>query len=192
VTCPHCTLAHAVFGLAVWCADCGTDIFITHLQAELEVLRKILGEVDGRRERLGPRVAARDMENALEDTVSIFEAVLKFIYRRRIGANAEDKLARLRNAFQNPDRAEQLVRDEIGIELFSSVGASGRQVIADTFQKRHAITHNLGVVDRKYLELGDGMDSLGRELALTISEVRRTVDLVEEVLSNLYTSVFSQ
>src|SRR5262245_40803025 len=27
IRCPHCTLEQAVFGLAVWCSDCGRDIF---------------------------------------------------------------------------------------------------------------------------------------------------------------------
>ena len=31
MSCPHCGLDHAVFGLAVWCPDCGTDIFMTHV-----------------------------------------------------------------------------------------------------------------------------------------------------------------
>ena len=28
ITCPHCGLEHAVFGLATWCPDCGRDIFL--------------------------------------------------------------------------------------------------------------------------------------------------------------------
>jgi hypothetical protein len=33
-------------------------------------------------EKLGPRIAGRDIENALEDTVSVFEAVMKIITRK--------------------------------------------------------------------------------------------------------------
>jgi hypothetical protein len=74
VTCSRCALEHAVFGLATWCPNCGADILPTHAALELDVLRTALGGVDQRRERLGARVAARDVENALEDAVSIFEA----------------------------------------------------------------------------------------------------------------------
>ncbi len=52
-------------------------------------------------------------------------------------------------------------------------------------------THNLGVVDRKYLEHGDGAGGLGREVSLTAAEVSGTVDLLEQVLSKLYTSLFA-
>jgi hypothetical protein len=44
----------------------------------------MLGQVETRTKELGRRVGARDIENALEDTVSIFEAVLKFIARRHL------------------------------------------------------------------------------------------------------------
>jgi len=195
VTCPHCTLDHAVFGLAVWCADCGKDIFLTHVAAELDVVRKVLGEVPGRRERLGPRVAARDIENALEDTVSIFEAVMKFTYKRKlaetVGADeAEAKLSGLRNAFQNPARAADIVRDDLGADLFGPIGQDAEEAVANTFQKRHAITHNLGVVDRKCLERGSATGGLGREVPLSPDEVEKTVNLVEKVLTSLYTELF--
>lgn len=196
VTCPHCTLEHAVFGLAVWCADCGKDIFLAHVAAELDVLRKVLSEVPGRRERLGPRVAARDIENALEDTVSLFEAVMKFIYRRKltetVGAGEADaRLSRHRNAFQNPSRACEIARDELGVELFRPIGRDGQEAVDNTFQKRHAITHNLGVVDRKYLEHGAVTGGLGREVPLTAEEVGKIVDLVGQVLTNLYLGLFT-
>lgn len=197
VACPHCALAHAVFGLAVWCADCGKDIFLTHLAAELDVVRKVLGEVAGRRERLGPRVAARDIENALEDTVSVFEAVLKFTYRRKLTAtlgaeDAEEKLRRVRNAFQNPERAAEILRDELDVDLFGSIGRESGNAVSKTFQKRHAITHNLGVVDRKYLEHGSATGGLGREVPLAAEEVGKTVDLVGRVLAGIYKGLFSE
>lgn len=82
VICPSCGLDHSVYGLATWCADCGTDIFLTHIDAELAVIGKMLSDVPRRREILGERIVAKDLENCLEDTVSIFEAVLKILTRR--------------------------------------------------------------------------------------------------------------
>ena len=195
VTCPHCSLTHAVFGIAVWCADCGKDIFLTHLAAELDVVRKVLGEVGGRRQRLGPRVAVRDIENALEDTVSAFEAVLKFTYKRSlISTLGEEKMERklrgLGNAFQNPERAAEILHNELSVELEELIGSESQDLLGRTFQKRHPITHNLGVVDRKYLERGGGIGGLGREIPLTVREVEEAVNLTERVLAGVYTSLF--
>lgn len=195
VTCPQCALAHAVFGIAVWCPDCGKDIFLTHVGAELDVVRKVLGEIGGRRERLGARVAARDVENALEDIVSTFEAVLKFTYKRSLIStvgedSAEKRLERLRNAFQNPRRAAEILRHELGVDFAEIMGHESQELLARTFQKRHPITHNLGVVDRKYLEQRGEMGDLGREVPLTAREVEEAVDLTERVLAEIYKSLF--
>ncbi len=197
VICPHCTLAHAVFGLAVWCADCGKDIFLTHVAAELDVVRKVLGEVARRRQDLGPRIAARDTENALEDTVSVFEAVLKFVYRRKLAASleakdAEDRLRRRHSAFQNPRRAAKILLDEFGVDIFSSISVEEQDAVSKTFQKRHAIAHNLGIVDGKYLERGRANGGLGREVPLSAGEVGKTVDLVGRVLADAYSGLFSE
>ena len=74
VICPNCTLDHSVYGLATWCSDCGNDIFTTHVLGEIEVVRTILSDVPRRLDKFGPRIAQNDLENALEDLVSIFEA----------------------------------------------------------------------------------------------------------------------
>jgi hypothetical protein len=85
VVCPHCGLDQSVYGLATWCSDCGEDIFLTHVRAELSVVQTMLEDIQGRRERLGGRVAAKDIENCLEDIVSIFEVVLKaFVVRYKL------------------------------------------------------------------------------------------------------------
>lgn len=45
LTCPGCGLDQSVFGLATWCADCGLDIFLTHVEAELAVVHRMLGDI---------------------------------------------------------------------------------------------------------------------------------------------------
>jgi len=82
VQCPHCGLDHTVFGLATWCPDCGEDIFMTHVAAELAVTRIMLSDVGRRKLTLDKRVAAKDLENCLEDAVSIFEAAVRAVVRR--------------------------------------------------------------------------------------------------------------
>lgn len=85
VVCPHCALDQTVFGLARWCSDCGEDIFLTHIRGELSVLERMVGDIGRREQELGRRVAAKDLENCLEDAVSIFEAAMKAIVRRFFG-----------------------------------------------------------------------------------------------------------
>ena len=192
VVCPNCTLNQTVFGLAIWCADCGQDIFTAHVEAELEVIRSMLNDVSDRKKRLGKRIAAKDIENCLEDTVSIFEASIKAIVRRAmIIRNYETekisvKFKKLGNAFQNIQRTQKELQSLFGCNSLPET-LSERLNLA--FEKRHPITHNLGVVDRKYIERAQSNSLEGRDIRVTEEEVFELLDDVFEAISLFHESL---
>lgn len=197
VRCPACTLEHAVFGLATWCPDCGEDVFLIHVAAEADVVRRMLGAIPDRRAALGARVAARDLENALEDVVSIFEAVLKVTARRGLlskgvaESEVEATLAkRTGTAFQNPGRAAAVYRDLFGKELFACLTSEEAAELEAAFAKRHPITHNLGIVDRKYLERARAGTPEGRDVRVSVDEVDRALAYAVRVLQASYLDLF--
>lgn len=197
VICPHCGLDHAVYGVAIWCPDCGRDILMTHIKAEYAVVSAMLSDVERRGRTFGPRIAARDLENCLEDVVSISEAVLKvFIIRHlRLKGESEEEIRkllenRIRNGFQNPERASEIVRNRMGLELFDSTAPEAVQLLKDTFEKRHPITHNLGVIDRKYLERAQQAEKEGRDVRVTNREILSAMELSYQILEQLHTRLF--
>ncbi len=197
VVCPNCTLEHAVFGLAIWCPDCGTDIFITHVTAECASLTASLADVERRRELLGARVAARDIENALEDIVSVVEATLGSVLRRGMAARgmAADEIAglfdkKVRNGLQNIDRARELYREHLAVDLARDLSPEDLQFLRTTFEKRHPITHNLGLVDRKYLRRAESDELEGRDVRVTAADVGRAIDLTIKVVSGAHRELF--
>ncbi len=199
VICPHCGLDHAVFGLATWCADCGADIFLEHVKAEYNVVHSMLSDVERRRSDLGPRIAARDIENCLEDVVSIFEAVLKAMLSRhlRTTGKSDEEIHvllkdRIRNGFQNPKRAMEIIRNRMQQELFDEISAEEVEQLCSTFDKRHPITHNLGIVDRKYLENAYAAEREGREIRVTNEEIETAITLSITVLSALHLRAFKE
>lgn len=199
VICPHCGLDHAVFGLAIWCADCGADIFMEHVRAEYDVVRSMLADVERRRSDLGPRIAARDIENCLEDVVSIFEAVLKAMLSRHLRAAGESDenihtlfKDRIRNGFQSPKRAMEIIKKRTQQELFDGIPAEVIEQLNATFDKRHPITHNLGVVDRKYLENAYAAEREGREIRVTEEEIEGAISVSFDVLSSLHLRLFQK
>jgi hypothetical protein len=198
VVCPHCTLEHAVFGLAVWCADCGADIFMTHVTTECDSLSAGLNDVDRRRQLLGARVAARDIENALEDIVSVFEATLGFVMRRSLQGRGESPEAvnelfdkTVRNAFQSVERASALYRNHLDIDILGNLSDDDQAFLRVTFEKRHPITHNLGLVDRKYLRKVQSGELQGRDVRVTTDNVSRAIELTKRVLAHVYEQAFS-
>jgi hypothetical protein len=186
VVCRHCTLDHTVFGLATWCPDCGQEIFLQHVAAELAVVRAMLGDVDRRESLLGMRVAAKDLENCVEDAVSIFEASLRAMVRRALlqrGESIDDVAARMKrigNAFQNVARTQQVLSELFKLDLAGAVDWSG---LSASFEKRHPIAHNLGVVDRKYLERAQQYEAEGREVRISPEEIGSLLDAVERAVT---------
>lgn len=198
VICPHCGLDQSVYGLATWCADCGVDIFLTHVEAEIAVVRAMLADVPRRRESLGRRTAAKDLENCLEDTVSIFEAVLRAIVRRHhqemgMSQEAVDQVfhKKIRNGFQNVQRAAELINAEIDVFLFDGILESQVEFLARVFEKRHPITHNLGVVDRKYIDKAQTAEREGREVFVSAREIEAALEISLAVFRSLLKRLFA-
>lgn len=148
----------------------------------------MLEDVERRQSQLGKRVAAKDLENCLEDAVSIFEAGMRVIVRRAMTERGdfpeqiETSLKKLGNAFQNVERAQK--------ELLSMFGKNPLESISEelkaAFEKRHPITHNLGVIDRKYMDRAKELEHEGREIRLTANEISTVLSHVETAISTTY------
>jgi hypothetical protein len=196
VACPHCTLDHSVYGFATWCPDCGKDNFTTHVRAEIAVVEAILSDMDRRRQLLGSRVAAGDLENALEDLVSIFEATLKIEIRRYRKLKGDDDAAieavmrPIGSRLQSVTNAVTLIPQHCdGVALFGT-NSGDETNLNRVFQKRHPITHNLGVVDRKYIDRVRSGEAEGTEVRVEKGEIEETARLTYTVLADWHNRLF--
>ncbi|WP_155888301.1 hypothetical protein [Cupriavidus sp. WS] len=193
VVCPHCTLDQTVFGLATWCSDCGQDIFLTHIEGELNVVGCMVGDIGRREQELGRRVAAKDLENCLEDAVSIFEAAMKAMTRRFLEGKGSDSQAveeyfvKQGNAFQNVGRTKKILAELVGSAPADNVPWDELNA---AFEKRHPITHNLGVVDRQYISRAKSGDRHGREVRVTVDEIKDVLGHVLRTLSLVHRAMW--
>tara|TARA_R110000782_G_scaffold102483_5_gene189507 strand:+ start:11048 stop:11824 length:777 start_codon:yes stop_codon:yes gene_type:complete len=197
VACPKCTLEHAVYGLAVWCPDCGHDIFVRHVEAESEVLRAMLNDVERRNAELGPRVAARDIENGLEDVVSIMEAAFKAMARRKMLTDGDapevveaTMVKRVRSRFQSYDGVIETLDQLFGFDAACILSHADAARLRSTLEKRHPITHNLGIVDRKYLEKVRSGEAEGRDVSLDENEVLSALNDVLSLVRSTHSCLF--
>ena len=143
-----------------------------------------------------PRVAARDIENCLEDTVSIYEAVLRALLARALRARAVAEqeigaaLKRIGNKFQNVRRSGEIFQKELSIPLFDCMQPGEVAALIQTFEKRHPIAHNLGLVDRKYIERLKSAEREGREIRIAPEEISAAIKTVLEVLTFAHKRLF--
>lgn len=190
IQCPSCGSEHAVFGVAIWCPASGSDVFLEHVRGEFAVIQIILAAVGTRRAELGARVAAKDTENALEDVVSIFEAVMKIVIRRSLELRnvgpleVPDRIRSIGNSFQNVESGAREFQKDTGMDLFED--AADKAVLDAAFTKRHPHTHNLSIVDRRYLERVRSGALEGRELRFTSTEVIAAIESAQRVTSCAY------
>ncbi len=198
VICPHCGLDHSVYGLATWCSDCGRDIFMTHVETEFNVIRAMLKDSNRRKKELGARVSQKDIENALEDTVSVFEAALRILVRRKLTEQGTSKeeienifKTKIRNSFQNVSFAPKITEEVVGRRIFEGTNTKEVELLNEIFLKRHPITHNLGIVDRKYLEKVRSGGLEGRDVRVTKEEVEQAIKIAFDSLANFHHALFS-
>lgn len=189
VVCPHCTLDQTVFGLATWCSDCGKDIFLTHVSAEIAVIQRMLKDVGRREQNLGKRVAAKDLENCLEDAVSIFEASVKALVRRALTECGDDlstvdtKMKKIGNSFQSTEKSKEHLLKLFG---YAPTQSDLWERLRGCFEKRHPVTHNLGIVDRKYLERAQQAEREGREVRISEKEVAVLLEDIYSAISDIH------
>lgn len=196
VICPYCGLDHSVYGLATWCPDCGEDIFLTHVNAEFAVVRLMLTDVNRRKELFGVRIAAKDIENCLEDTVSILEAAQRALVRRHLialGKNYEEIerfLKKTGNGFQNLKRSAEIFQSEFNVLLLNCLSEDDAEALGNALDKRHPITHNLGVIDRKYLERARSNEDEGKEVPVSVEEINASISASMKILKSIHAKFF--
>ena len=177
VVCGHCTLRYSVYGVFGYCPDCGEHNSLQIFEKNLDVVRKML-DLAGNVDR---EIAAKLVENALEDCVSAFDGFGREfcrVYRHR--ASAPEKAVKIR--FQDLENARVRVQSCFGFALEKPLDADTWIQAIKLFQKRHLIAHKMGVVDREYIRrTGDSAAIEGHKTALLDGEIRQLIHIVSEI-----------
>jgi len=168
VVCDHCTLRYSVYGVFAFCPDCGQHNSLQILAKNLEVVGKMLDLAAGAEKDLAEKL----IENALEDCVSAFDGFGRELCR--LHANRARSPAKAEKmSFQNLEGAKTTFLDLFGIDLSAEVASEEWRAAAIGFQKRHLVTHKLGVVDQEYItKTGDTRAVVGRKIGIGADEVK--------------------
>jgi len=166
------------------------------VNAEFAVVRLMLTDVNRRKELFGVRIAAKDIENCLEDTVSILEAAQRALVRRHLialGKNYEEIerfLKKTGNGFQNLKRSAEIFQSEFNVLLLDCLSEDDAEALGNALEKRHPITHNLGVIDRKYLERARSNEDEGKEVPVSVEEINASISASMKILESIHAKFF--
>ncbi|WP_319405704.1 hypothetical protein [uncultured Desulfosarcina sp.] len=92
-------------------------------------------------------------------------------------------MKKIGNSFQNTERTKKHLLRLFGytpsqLDLWTHFGRC--------FEKRHPITHNLGVVDKKYLERAQQFEREGREVRISKIEVAVLLEDIYSAISDIH------
>jgi hypothetical protein len=190
VECDQCKGKYAVYGVSAYCPWCGEGNLHLHIKQSVSVIQSLLGIEADIEEKAGKEARYHLVGNCLEDCVGLFEGFLKAIYGQALRVVTTDddrtkKLKQLRNSFQNLKRAEEILRNDLGWELFESVAQSDRDFMELQFTKRHVITHNLSLVDEKFLSQAQTWQAPGQDVDIQPKDINRLLAFIETILDRL-------
>lgn len=188
VLCDNCGYNYAVYGISFHCPLCGEGNLIQHLNRSTDVIRVLIDEHERISQERGQEVGRQMVGNALEDVIGLFETFLKHIYQHEIKRRfskekAETKLAKIRGNFQRLEGAETLFSEDLGFALFAECNQKDRIFLQEQFLKRHVLIHNLGLIDRKYIEKAQAYKKQGEELDIKPIDVLRALEIVEGIVT---------
>jgi hypothetical protein len=151
----------------------------------LEVVVKML---DLAKEASG-ELAERLIENALEDCVSAFDGFGREVCRVYAEKAAHPAKAE-KISFQSLNGAMKNLLSEFGVDLSSSVSSDDWSAAVRGFQKRHLVTHKMGVIDGDYVaKAGDRGAVAGRRVTVSADEVSQLLDIVRGLAQGFVVAV---
>ena len=172
IACRNCTLQYAIYGAFAHCPDCGVHNSIQILSANFDV---VLRTLDLSR-AADSDVARQLVEDALENAVSCFDG---------FGREHCSRLPRPRS-FQDIERARDQLKHDLGVDIGGSLDSAQWRFLCEQFQKRHVISHKMGVMDSEYVQRTNSPVSLvGRKVSISNADVHLVVDHLRVVANDL-------
>ena len=187
VVCPHCHANYAVYGVSFTCPRCGEGTLLWHLESTEHEIHALLDMPDEILAQLDARSQEKLIEHALEDVVSFWEGYLKSLYRHAVRRRYDpDKAAQLERqigtTFQRLPGATERFSKDLGIDILADAAPDDIELLTRVFNKRHVLSHNLGLVDERFLAQTHMAQQVGQEIEVTREEALRALAVVNRVL----------
>jgi hypothetical protein len=182
VVCDQCTLRYTIYGVFGYCPDCGVHNSLQILNKNLDLVEKLLAVAKTQ----DTAIAQNLIENALEDCVSAFDGFGRETCRVFSSkATHPEKAIEIR--FQNIANAQERVRELFVVDFASSLTTDDWMKVQCAFQKRHLLSHKMGVVDEAYLSAtGETQSLLGRKVPLAGAQIAELVVRLRTLGSELF------
>lgn len=176
VVCDNCTLRYAIYGVFGWCPDCGVHNSLQILLENLELASKELALAETVEKELADHLVG----DALENLVSAFDGFGREVCRKK-GNDIH---------FQNLAGARRRVQEKFAFDFADVLRPDEWQQAFRIFQKRHLLSHKMGVIDEEYVQKATDPGAIvGRRIQVVREEVKSSVALIDKLGRRLFAGV---
>jgi DNA-directed RNA polymerase subunit RPC12/RpoP len=190
VACPYCGTKFSAFGNVYFCPSCGKQIPTKIFKEEMLFIKDSVGKIDSlfsstNNPELITNLKNFFIEESLGNVVGDFQYIA-FAKYTEIKGPEDPLLSPL--FFQNLDKGDKCFKDLTGEGFSDLISKADYDFLKIEFQKRHCLTHRVGIVDDKYLERSsDSTATEGTRLQIQQEEVLKLcnciLQLADKVLS---------
>lgn len=185
IDCHSCGAAYTVYEVFQSCVACQEEQNHLIFKKNLELVGKQLELAQTITTELHDLL----IENSLEDLVSNFDG-----FARRLSEKAKDKASKPDKvgflSFQNLVKARKDVKQLFSFDLSTPLETDRWYSANDSFQKRHVLTHNLGIVDEAYLEKSKNkVAKIGERVSIDYKEVKDLINDVDVLALHVLTTL---
>jgi hypothetical protein len=184
MTCLHCGETFAVYGLVIYCPECGQLAPQQQLAELVRVQRDRLAALerlddDIRRELKKAGVFTATYESTFKDGFTALETYLKNRFHREATNVAKQPLS---TTFQRLDDTNALYVAYVGVDLRQRAGQPLWDELQQAAAIRHVLGHNNGVIDDKFLTRQPRWPQrLGERIQVRRADVDSFVDALERI-----------
>lgn len=194
ICCENCACEYAIYGVFAICPDCGVQNLFQVLNSNLELIKRQVSleqrlysefgeQFEAELNEIVGGVGQKLVEDACENAVTVFETFFKEL-NQRYQAKAIDPAKHFSgNLFQRLDGTRDWFLEQFDFDSFAGLEGPEIESLYLLFNKRHILTHNLGIIDEKYLaKTGMRQNLLNHKVDVSVDEVIAAIDAIKKVV----------
>lgn len=202
VSCGKCGRVYRVYGTSFYCPYCGLRKPLSVYKENIEMVAAFIDFKDTVRSdaKVLHKVSQTGIfeklvERSLDMLVTAFETYCKTVYIERMkqkdpNVDVAYLQTKVKNAFQNLKRGNGLYSRELGINFLQRLTQEELAFTLKSFQKRHVLVHNSGIIDSRYVELtGEDSNLIGKRLTINKKEVVRLTNILNSIVDYVEASI---
>lgn len=202
VICENCGCEYAIYGMFATCPDCGMHNLFQMFYKNLNLVKKQIELEDelykrfGNTDRTSIDALMKDLspklvEDACENTVTTFEVFCKEVYNRRKDRVVNPSMILSGNPFQSLDKTKDIFLSQFKLDVFLCLSAGEIDNLYLLFNKRHILTHNLGIIEQKFLKnTGLQKSILNHKVDISKKEVFSSLESLKKIAESIKGNLF--